>query len=145
MINAKSLMFSAAAFAEATGFLLVVAALVPGALDGVMGLLFGTTQGPPLTEAARLGGGVSGALLAAWSATIALLARDVERLDSARFGRAVSLGLLTWFVLDCSVSLATGAYVNCLGNVVYLAVLLTPAVLLWRGWRAPATAGARHA
>jgi hypothetical protein len=49
-----------------------------------------------------------------------------------RIARAFLTGVLAWFVLDGAVSLMLGAFVNVIGNVVFLALLLPPLVALSR-------------
>ena len=111
---------------------MVLGALLPGGLELVMGLPYGKVEGLALDPVACFTAGVCGAVLAGWGATLALLARDLERLGPRTLGRAVVAGLVLWFVLDCATSIAHGAYFNCLGNLVYLGLLGIPGWLLWR-------------
>jgi hypothetical protein len=125
-------LFYAAMFTEVSGLLMVVGALFPATLEPLVALLFGeaVTAGAP----AHLATGIAGAVLTGWAITIAVLARNLDALSPHAVGNAVAAGVIAWFVLDSIVSVATGAALNVLGNVLYLVILLVPA---W-GLRSPA-------
>lgn len=117
---------------EISGMLMVVGALVPGALDAVVGMLFWPAVVVELGPPARLIAGVGGACLTGWATSMAMLARSLDRLDARVVGRALLMGVLTWFVLDGTVSITVGAYFNLIGNTIYLALLGLPMLALVR-------------
>lgn len=127
-MNARKSLFYAAVFTEVTGLLVVVGALVPAALAPFYTLVFG--EPVALDAAARLGIGIAGALMVGWGVTLAMLVRSLDTLSPQVLGSATAAGVASWFVLDSIVSVAVGAPLNVLGNLVYLVILLTPALAL---------------
>ncbi len=116
------------ALAEVSGVLIVLAALVPGALEPVFELLFaraGSTLGADV--ATRFSCGIAGAVLTGWAMTMGLIARRLHELSPAVVGNAFALGTLAWFLLDGTVTTVLGAYYNLLGNCIYFALLFFPA------------------
>lgn len=130
MKGQKSL-FLAAVFTEITGLLLVVGALLPGALDPLVSLVYGDALA--LDAAARLGFGIAGALMVGWAATLAILVRSLDSLTPQLLGTATAAGVVSWFVLDGLVSVVNGAALNVVGNLLYLVILLLPALALRSG------------
>ncbi len=76
--------------------------------------------------------GVAGGLTAGFGAAIVGVARATS-LSAAT--RAVAIGLVTWFLVDTSASLAHESWQNAIGNFVFLGVGLPPVWLLGRGAR----------
>ena len=137
-MNARKSLFFAAVFTELTGLLVVVGALLPAALAPFYALVFG--EAVAISDAARLGIGIAGALMVGWGAMLAMLVRSLDALTPHALGTATAVGVVSWFVLDGIVSLAVGAALNVVGNTVYLVILLAPALALRSGARVPGTA-----
>ncbi len=127
MKSQKALLY-AAIFTEVSGLLMVVGALFPAALEPLVSLLFGeaVTTGAP----AHLAIGIAGAVLTGWAIMIAMLARNIGSLSPHVLGTSIAAGVVVWFVLDGIVSIATGAALNVVGNLLFLVILLVPALRL---------------
>lgn len=76
--------------------------------------------------------GVSGAVMVGWGVSMLLVYLDALAVEQPRLARAFLVGVVAWFVLDCTVSLALGAVLNAAANVVFLAALLPPLAALSR-------------
>jgi hypothetical protein len=74
--------------------------------------------------------GVSGAVMVGWGVSMIYVYLDPDLAARPRVARAFFLGVLGWFVLDCTVSLATGAFINVVGNALFLGLLLPPLAVL---------------
>jgi hypothetical protein len=123
-----------AVYGMLAGTLLCGLALVPGSqtLSTVLCMMFPSTgvEGGPVTSGVRLATAVSGALTAGWGA-MAWSLRAKEAAPSGadrRVGRALSIGLVVWFVLDSTASVWLGSLANVVGNLTFLLALLPPAV-----------------
>jgi hypothetical protein len=75
---------------------------------------------------------LTGGFLSGFGALVFMLARRVHHLAPEPVRQAVMTGLLTWFVVDSSGSIASGTASNALWNVLVLVVLAGP---LWRAAR----------
>lgn len=133
-MKAQKWLYLAAGITEVAGVLLVIGSLVPGALDPVATLMFG--EATAVDAAGRLGIGIAGALMTGWASTLALLVRSLDRLSPHVLGTATAVGVGTWFVLDGVVSIVNGAALNVAGNVLFLVILMVPALKLRDGQRA---------
>jgi len=70
--------------------------------------------------------GVTGSVMVGWGASMLYIYLDPEMARRPRIARAFFIGALAWFVLDCAVSLALGAMINVVGNILFIALLLPP-------------------
>ena len=124
-------------------WLLLAAAIVVGAggalallaLAGVPAELMDVLYLPGEPDVATAGTvsfaiGVTGAVMVGWGASMLYLYLDPRTLDAPRVARAFFVGTVAWFLLDSLVSLALGAMVNALGNVLFLGLLLPPLAVL---------------
>lgn len=127
-MKAQKYLFLAAVFTELSGLLMVIGALIPGTLDPVVSQLFG--EAVVLDAPARLGAGIAGAVLTGWAGSLAMLARSLDRLSPHVLGTATAVGVGAWFVLDGLVSVVNGAALNVAGNLIYLVILMVPALML---------------
>jgi hypothetical protein len=59
-------------------------------------------------------------------------AGGVTLLPRVAVGRAFATGTLLWFFLDSAVSVASGAYLNLPGNLLFLALMLVSSLALGR-------------
>lgn len=130
-MNARKWLFFAAVFTEVTGLLLVIGALLPGALEPLVSLVAGDAVA--VDRVARLGFGIAGALMVGWGGSLALLVRSLDALTPQVLGTATAMGVAAWFVLDGLVSVVNGAPLNIVGNLLYLGILLPPALALRAG------------
>ena len=111
------------------------AALVVLALAGVPASLMDVLYLPGEPDVAQADTvsfaiGVSGAVMVGWGVSMIYVYLDPELAARPRVARAFFLGVLGWFVLDCAVSLATGALINVVGNALFLGLLLPPLAVL---------------
>jgi hypothetical protein len=72
----------------------------------------------------RLMFGIAGGVMCGWGAMLWLTATRVYATDPALARLLVMEGIGIWFVVDCAGSLAAGAPLNVLFNLVFLAVFL---------------------
>jgi hypothetical protein len=113
----------------------VGAALVLLALIGVPTALMDVLYLPDEPDVARADTlsfaiGVTGSVMVGWGASLLYVYLDPTTLDRPRIARAFFVGAVAWFVLDCTMSLALGAFVNVVGNVLFLGLLLPPLAVL---------------
>lgn len=127
-MKAGKWLFLAALFTEVTGLAMVLGALLPGTLDPLASLAFG--EAVAVDRVGRLGLGIAGALMVGWASSIALLVRSLAALTPQALGTAIAVGVVAWFLLDGLVSIVNGAALNLVGNLLYLAILLAPALAL---------------
>ncbi len=127
------------------GFAALAAIGATGILDAMFDLVYlpGELQAPA-GEVASFAIGVTGAVMVGWAAMMLILlgSRSTSTLPST--WRALTVGLLAWFIVDAIVSIASGATGNLILNVVFLA-LFTPALIATRPGRAPTAAGGTSA
>lgn len=92
---------------------------LPGGLDA------------PAGDIAHFAVGLMGAVMAGWAVMmlVLLINRSAATLPTTWW--ALTLGLATWFVLDCAVSIAAGAFGNLVVNVAFVA-LFAPALVATR-------------
>ncbi len=123
------------------GFAALAAVGATGVHDAIFDLVYlpGEPQ-TPAGEVASFAIGVTGAVMLGWAAMmLSLLAsRSTSGLPST--WRALTAGLLAWFIVDGIVSITAGATGNLVLNVVLL-VLFAPALIATRPGRASAPAG----
>lgn len=83
-----------------------------------------------LDRGAYLHVGIAGGLYAGWSLTLLLLARNERLAREPALWSAISLGLVLWYMLDSGASLLTGGVYNVIGNTLFFALMLAPALAL---------------
>jgi hypothetical protein len=127
----------------ALGFLMVLAAWSPfdRLLAMLLDVIYWPLDGVPgvLARETRLAAGIAGATLVGWCTLIYGLAANGAALEQPAVRRLVLTALAAWFVLDSAQSLANGAPLNVVLNLIIGAGFAAP--LLTSGGR-PARAGA---
>ncbi|MEM7249017.1 MAG: hypothetical protein AAF533_27080 [Acidobacteriota bacterium] len=123
-LGAVSCLVFGALFAAAALFPPVRAFTTP-VLDGLF------LRAPSEPDRTFLVSGIAGALLTGWGVMLLDLARRLQQVDGAAVLLAAERGLWAWFVIDSAASIATGAALNVIGNLMFVAVLIWPA----RRWR----------
>lgn len=98
--------------------------------------------GIAMDRSAYLHAGIAGGLYAGWSLTILLLARNERLAREPALWSAISWGLILWYLLDSSASVLTGGVYNVVGNTLFFALMLAPALALRK--RATQADGIRH-
>jgi hypothetical protein len=131
-MNARKWLLVAGLITELVGVVTALAALVPGALDPAIELLYLQPAQVSFDRYGRLLGGMLGGLMAGWGAIMVVLARSLHELTPAAVARALSIGAGTWFCLDGLASIVNEAYLNLAANSVFLAVLVLPCLAILR-------------
>jgi hypothetical protein len=116
----------ASAIVVGVGGALVVLALV-GVPPAMMDVLYLPGE-PDVSTADTLSFaiGVTGSVMVGWGASMLFIYLDPKMVRRPRVARAYLIGAIAWFMLDCAVSLALGAMINVVGNVLFVALLLPP-------------------
>lgn len=85
----------------------------------------------------RFGFGLLGAVTLGWSVTLLAAFRAADRLGAAGapVWRLLTGGLIGWYLIDSTISIATGFTLNAVSNTLFLAAFLLPA------WRAGVLGG----
>jgi hypothetical protein len=101
------------------------------ATSGPISFIYESLQGPgPITyePALRFSLGVMGGVTIGWGVTVLLMMQTIMNMgDKARpFWTAISLGLAAWFVIDTSLSVATGFGLNAIPNMALAIGYLIP-------------------
>ena len=109
--------YAFAAFPPTAGLAAVVTDLTFWPLDGAQ-----TLTG----SEARLLSGVLGAVLAGWGVMLFLIADRLYPRDAGLARLAILAGVGTWFVMDTLASVAAGAPLNLVVNVVFAALFAIP-------------------
>ncbi len=84
--------------------------------------LLGNTD--PMTPVLRFALALMGAVSLGWSATIYAIV--VTAGANARAWQLLTLGMVTWYVIDSSLSVATGFRLNAVSNTVFITAFLLP-------------------
>ncbi len=87
------------------------------------------------TLAARMSTAVAGCLGLGLAITAALLAPLAGTPAAPVAGRAITIGVLVWYVTDGAISIGFGGWLNAVNNTGFVICLLPPALAMWR--RAP--------
>jgi len=111
--------------------ILIAAAAVPG-LQGptavLLDLVYLPVDGSPSTggHAAQLLSAISGGVLVGWGLMIWLLATTLYAKEPDLCRRIILTSIVSWFVVDSSMSIAAGAILNAFFNVGFLLVFALP-------------------
>lgn len=126
-----------ASAAVGLGFATLATAGATGAHNALFDLVYlpGELEAPA-GDVASFAMGVTGAVMVGWSTTILVLLRDRTASFLPTTWRAITFGLLVWFVVDGSVSIAAGATGNLVLNAVFLSVF-APGLIATRPGRVP--------
>ncbi|MEM8816829.1 MAG: excinuclease ABC subunit A [Pseudomonadota bacterium] len=114
---ATGLMIAAAAVPALNAPTVVLLDLVFFPVDGAQTMFAGET---------RLFSAISGGVLAGWGLMIWLLATELYAGHPELGRRLILRSVAVWFVVDSSMSVAAGAPLNVLGNVVFLLLFVVP-------------------
>ncbi len=128
-------MLTGALVTELVGLVLAALAIfAPEVLVPITSLVFASLE-PELVVAGpyRLMTGIAGGLMLGWGLTLHLALRDPRLREIRGLWTAVAFGVIAWFVVDGVASLASGAPLNVVGNIAFLALLLPPALGLRGG------------
>ena len=111
--------FALAAFAPTRGPALIFMEIVFWPIDG---------QPAVLSREAAFATALCGAIMIGWGILMLGLARDPELSGKPKVWRLMTVGMVAWFMIDSIASWVTGAGVNVLGNIGFLATFLTPVI-----------------
>jgi hypothetical protein len=112
------------------GILIAAAAIpllqAPTAL--LLDLVYLPLDGSPTTgdSAARLLSAISGGVLVGWGLMLWLLATTLYAKEPMLCRKIILTSIISWFVVDSSMSIAAGAFVNAIFNVGFLLVFALP-------------------
>ena len=110
---------------------LIAAAAVP-ALQAPVALLLDLVylplDGAPSTgdSAARILSAISGGVLVGWGLMMWLLATTLYAKEPVVCRKIILTSIISWFVIDSSMSIAAGAFLNAVFNVGFLLVFAVP-------------------
>lgn len=110
---------------------LIAAAAIP-ALQAPAGILLDTVflplDGAPSAggEAARLLSAISGGVLVGWGLMMWLLATSLYPKEPTICRKIILTSIISWFIVDSSMSVAAGAILNAFFNVGFLLVFTVP-------------------
>lgn len=114
------------------GFGVIIAAAAIPALQTptalLLDLVYFPLDGAQSTggSAARLLSAISGGVLVGWGLMIWLLATMLYRKEPQICRRIILTSIISWFVIDSSMSIAAGAVLNAFFNVGFLLVFALP-------------------
>jgi len=129
--TAQFALFAAAELITLFGLLCVAAALFTSLrvfLVGLLSNLWLPGQVPAYEDSQFVAWliGLMGAVTTAWGAMMFVVIRGGAASATQLAVNALAVSSIVWFTLDSSVSAFTGAYLNILGNVAALCLLLIP-------------------
>ena len=114
------------------GFGVIIAAAAIPALQGptalLLDLVYFPLDGTPSMggSAARLLSAISGGVLVGWGLMIWLLVTTLYEKEPQLCRRIILTSIITWFVVDSSMSIAAGAILNAFFNVGFLLIFALP-------------------
>lgn len=82
----------------------------------------------PASEAAWFAMGITGAVLMGWAVTMLVLLSSPSVSALAQTWRALTAGLVVWFVVDGIVSITAGAFGNLLLNLGFVVLFAPPLI-----------------
>lgn len=96
-------------------------------------LLFAPVGDPPvLTREARLLAAILGGVMTSWGVMVWMLTSALAERDPIVLRRIILTTMVVWFVLDGAGSIASGGWLNLIGNTAFLALFVIPALRLDR-------------
>ena len=121
------------------GFGLLIAVAAIPALSYPVAVLtdlifFPVDGGPAIgSPGERLLSAITGGIMVGWGAMMYLVATELLPKEPALARRFILVSIVTWFVIDSSMSVAAGAPLNVVGNLGFLLIFVLPL----RGLAAP--------
>lgn len=118
--------------ASLVGFGLLVAVAAIPAMNGpaawLLDLIYFPLDGAEAAGAPadRLLSAIAGGVMAGWGVMIWIVAGEIYPADPALGRRLILNSIITWFVIDSSMSVAAGAPLNVVGNLGFLLVFVLP-------------------
>lgn len=112
------------------GAILALAAFAP--TDGLARVVFGLFQKPlpdNMDLLHRFSIGLMGAVTMGWGMTLYVAfqaAHLLERADAPRIWRNISIAAITWYVIDSTISVATGYWMNAVSNTLIIILYFIP-------------------
>ena len=112
------------------GAVLALAAFAP--TDGLARIVFASFQNPmpgDIDMLHRFSIGLMGAVTMGWGMTLYVAFQAIHLADRAhgpRIWRNLTLAALIWYVIDSSISVATGYWLNAVSNTLFIALYLIP-------------------
>lgn len=130
--NTQALLKATSAVVVGVGAVVALAAhpATAGVTTFFVDLVFWPVDGQPSVAApeARLLSAVSGGVMVGWGVMLWLVATRLLPADPPLAAALVRAGAVTWFAVDSLGSIAAGAPLNALLNVVFLLALVVPLV-----------------
>lgn len=127
-----------AAVTVAFGLLVAIAALpaLSGPAALLLDLIYFPLDGAEATGAPadRLLSAIAGGVMVGWGTMIWIVAGELYPENPALGRRLILSSVITWFVVDSTMSVAAGAALNVVGNLGFLLVFVVPV------WKHPAPA-----
>lgn len=116
----------------AIGFAVMIAFGSHAATDGLMrwfaDLLFWPLGDPAvMTDEAQLLAAISGGIMASWGVMIWMLTDALADAQPHLLRRIVLVAMTVWFIIDSIASVASGGWLNVIGNLAFLAMFVLPA------------------
>lgn len=114
------------------GFGIIIAAAAIPALQAptalLLDLVYLPLDGAPSTDgsATQLLSAISGGVLVGWGLMMWLLATTLYAKEPAPCRKIILTSIITWFVVDTSMSIAAGAMFNAFFNIGFLLVFALP-------------------
>ena len=115
-----------------TAFGAILALAAFAATDGLARIVFASFQNPmpgDIDMLHRFSIGLMGAVTMGWGMTLYVAFQAIHSADRAhapRIWRNLTLAALIWYVIDSSISVATGYWLNAVSNTLFIALYLIP-------------------
>lgn len=99
-----------------------------GLLRWFADLLFWPLGDPAtLTDEAQLLAAILGGVMVSWAVLFWMLTNELAASNPKLLKRLIMTTMAVWFVIDSSASIASGGWLNVVGNVGFLALFILPA------------------
>lgn len=116
----------------ATGLVTLAASLWTGGMVMLLPINRSPMEMPPPSPAGanlmRFLLGLAGAIMLGWAISLAGIAHYAFRRGERWAWLLIAFSVLSWFLVDSAVSIATGLYANVVGNIVFLILFEIPLV-----------------